>query len=299
MPSDLLPHQPLVESYLKKIPAPLAAFSFVNIFIWQDFFIFEFVELDGHLCIFACDEAGTFLYLPPLSKAAKAVVVQECFKRMAKLNKAKGVARVENVPGEQLAHFPSAEYTVHKKGYEYLYFRRDLVDLKGDAFKSKRNAANHFVKNYQSEYLPFEAAMSGECAALYEKWAQEKIAGAKDEIYRMMVEDNRLVHRRVFNSCRDLGLVGRVVRVDGKIAAYTFGYFLNKETFCDLVEIADAKFKGLATYIFWQLCNDPVLRETKFINVMDDYLPESVNRTKMSFRPAALLPSYTVSPKVL
>ncbi len=299
MPPDFLSNQPLVESYLKKIPSPLAAFSFANIFIWQDFFKFEFVAADGHLCIFASDEAGAFLYLPPLAKTVSVDVVEQCFKRMDKLNKSKGVTRIENVPEDQLAHFPSTAYSVHKKGYEYLYFRRDLVDLKGDAFKSKRNAANHFVKSYQSEYLPFEASMSGECTVLYEKWAEEKILGAKDEIYRMMVEDNRLVHRRVFNSCRDLGLVGRVVRVDGKVAAYTFGYFLNKDTFCDLLEIADPQFKGLATYIFWQLCNDPVLRETKFINVMDDFVPESVNRTKMSFRPAALLPSYTISPKVL
>ena len=293
MPSDPLSYQPLIESYLKKVPSPLAAMSFANISLWQDFFQFEIVEIDGHLCVFASDAAGKFLYLPPLAKTIKLPVIEQCFKRMGQ-----GVARIENVTEEQLPLFPKEKYKVHKKGYDYLYYRGDLADLKGDAFKSKRNSVNHFVKHHASEYEVFDNNMAKECGQLYDRWAEEKSASAKDDMHVMMIEDNRLVHRRIFKDHKELKLVGRVLKVDNKIVAYTFGHFLSKDMFCDLVEIADLEFKGAATYIFWLLCNDQVLKGIKFINVMDDMVPENVRRTKMSFRPAVMVPSYTVSPLV-
>lgn len=86
-----------------------------------------------------------------------------------------------------------------------------------------------------------------------------------------------------------------MVELEGKIVAYTFGYFLNSEIFCDLLEVADKGFRGLATYIFKQFCADPVLQSVKFINVMDDFAMETVKWTKMSFRPALLLPTYSIN----
>jgi len=298
MPPELLSYRPLVERYLKKISSSLAVFAYTNIFVWQDFFKFECVEIDDHLCVFASDDVGTFLYLPPLAKNVSPKVIGDCFARMKKANKGRGVTRIENVMEEQLKSYPLEEYQIHKKGYDYLYYRQDLVDFKGDAFKTKRNAVNHFVKHHECKYLPFAELMAVECMDLYNRWAKEKSVGVQDEMHLAMIEDNRLVHRRIFKNFRELGLVGRVIKVGDKIVAYTFGYFLNKETFCDLLEIADPQYKGAATYIFWLLCNDQVLKDMKFINVMDDMVPESVNRTKMSFRPAVMLPSYTVSPKL-
>ena len=137
--------------------------------------------------------------------------------------------------------------------------------------------------------------MVDECLQLYAAWDQTKRLTLKDETDLAMLDDNKAVHRRSLTSFKDLGLVGRVVKIKGKIAAYTFGYFLGPETFCDLLEIADKKYKGLTAYIFHQLCNDPVLREVNFINVMDDFALENVNRTKMSFRPSVLIPVYTVN----
>jgi hypothetical protein len=295
MSAELLKHQAIIDRYLGEIAAPSSAYSFVNIFIWQDFFRFDIVEIDGHLCVFAADDAGTFLYLPPLAKAIVPDVVEKCFERMTRLNNGRGVARIENVLQQQLVCFSEQKYKSTKKGYDYLYYRKDLADLKGDAFKSKRNAMNHFVKHHRSEYEFFESSMVAECEALYDRWAQDKTAGITDEMYRMMLQDNRLVHRQIFENFRALGLIGRVVKVAGRIVAYTFGYFLNRDTFCDLAEIADPQYKSAATYLFWLLCNDQVLKDIKFINVMDDMVPENVNRTKLSFRPAMMLPSYIVT----
>ncbi len=295
---DLLSYKPLVDRYLKLAKIDLAVASFVNIFVWQDFFEFQFEEIDGNLCVFASDAVGTFLYLPPLGKKMSPKAIKECFSRMKSSNKHKSLSRIENVSEQSLKSFLATDYKIYKKGYEYLYYRQDILELKGNAFKSKRNAYNYFEKNYSGEYLPYEPGMLKECLALYQKWAEHKRNGSQDEVYLQMIEENFKVHKRVLESYNDLDLVGRVVVVNNRIAAYTFGYQLNSKVFCDLCEVADIQFKGLPTYIFNRLCDDPVLGKTEFINVMDDFEMANVTKTKMSFRPALMMPGYVVSPLI-
>ena len=114
-----------------------------------------------------------------------------------------------------------------------------------------------------------------------------------------MIEDNEKVHAAALKSHKELGLVGRVVKIDGKIVAYTFGYHLNSRTFCVLFEIADLSYNGLAVYTFHSFCKDAALESYSFINVMDDFELDNVKATKMSFRPSVLLPTYTIRKRLI
>ena len=133
---------------------------------------------------------------------------------------------------------------------------------------------------------------------MYDRWAQERRRKNADPVYVQMLEENRAVHRLAMAYQKDLGLVGRIIRIDGKIKAYTFGYPLNIEIFCDLFEIADLKIKGLPTFAFREFCWDAEAAQYKFINVMDDFALPNVERTKLSFKPVAMLPVYTITKMV-
>src|SRR3990167_3748083 len=80
----------------------LSSFSFSSIYLWKDFFQFRFEVIDGCLCVFAGNEVGSFLYLPPLAPFGKKFslkAVEQSFKIMDKANgRHKGVSRIENVP---------------------------------------------------------------------------------------------------------------------------------------------------------------------------------------------------------
>lgn len=299
MTTALLERKELVQRYLREVPGQLSSFSFINIFTWQDFFQFEFETIDGNLCVFARHEAGTFLYLPPLGKNVSPATIAKCFERMDKVNRNKGVSRVENVHAQQLPLFPAGEFSHYNKGYEYCYYRKDLANLTGNAYKSKRSSYNHFAKNYQFKYLPYEDSMREECAALYRDWADSRRpVYADNAVSLQMLEENAGVHRLALRHYKELGLTGRVVVIDGKVKAYTFGYPLNEQTFCVLFEIADLACNGLGVFIFREFCRDAALAPYKFINVMDDFELKNIQRTKDSYHPVILLPSYTVTRKV-
>lgn len=295
MTMALLERKELIQQYLREAPGLLSSFSFVNIFTWQEFFQFELEVIDGNLCVFARHDAGTFLYLPPLGRNISPRTIAACFQRMEQANCRKGVSRVENVHACQLPLFSPEEFSYYNKGYEYCYYREDLVLLAGNPYKSKRSSYNQFARNYRFKYLPYEDAMREDCARLYQSWAQSRRpVYAGNAVALQMLEENAGVHQLALRHCNALGLTGRVVTIDGKIRAYTFGYPLNAQIFCVLFEIADLSFNGLGVFIFREFCRDAALAPYKFVNVMDNFELKNIQRVKDSFRPVVLLPSYTV-----
>lgn len=317
MSEHLLEQRPLLERYLKETARPLSAFSFVNLFAWKDFFDFEITPINGDLCVFAStmgtipasseilgkagssDRAGTFLYLPPLGKELKPQTIEECVDWLRKRNggSGPGVGRIENVPAEQLGLFPENKFRRLFKGREYCYYRQDLVDLKGNDYKSKRSDYNHFIRNHRARYRPFSPTDKEECLALYDRWAAGRRKSQRDEMYLHMLEDNRKVQEGLWEHDQSLGLIGRVVCVNDKIVGYTCGYALNDDIFCVLFEITDLSLKGLPVYIFREFCADPDIAGFRFINAMDDFGLENIEKTKLSFRPGILWSSYVVTPQ--
>ena len=86
MSSDLLKHKNIIEKYLKETPQQLSSFSFINLFIWKEFFDFTLKVIHGNLCIFAHHDLGSFMYLPPLGRRITTDTVEHCFEMMYKAN---------------------------------------------------------------------------------------------------------------------------------------------------------------------------------------------------------------------
>ena len=89
-------------------------------------------------------------------------------------------------------------------------------------------------------------------------------------------------------------MIRRVVTIDDRIAGYTFGYPVNDDVFCDLLEVADPDVPGLAAFLFREFCADEAVRSFRFINAMDTFGMPNVAQAKLSYRPSFLEPVYAV-----
>ena len=107
-----------------------------------------------------------------------------------------------------------------------------------------------------------------------------------------MLDDSGVILKEAFNQYSLLGFEGILVRVKGKVKAFTFGFKLNEETFCILYEITDLTCKGLAQFIFAEFCSQ--LKPYTFINIMDDSGLDNLRRVKLSYHPQSLLSSYSI-----
>ena len=283
------------DDYATHEPQTLSGFHYASLAGWEDFFTFETEIINESLCIFARQNLGVFMILPPLGKW-DSTTIECCFLHMKKTNKPGKFSRIENVPLQYINRFPSDRYDLDKRGYEYCYFKEDIMALEGQAYRSKRNDYNHFVAENNPCFLPYENSMKEECLALFDQWVLGRQKNP-DDIYQTMIQENRLVHARLMEQAEELGLIGRIVMVKEKIVAYTFGYALTSSVFCDLLEITDLPLRGASAYIFRKFCRDQALAPFRFINCMDDFGMPNVGRAKMSYQPTFLLPIYSVTQK--
>ena len=293
MNNNLLSQKPLFDAYVTQGPRTLSSYSFVPVFAWADFFDFEFKVMNEALCVFAHHAPGCFLYIPPLNSNLDLATAEECFAYMAKTSKAKGVARIENIPENLLKVFRQGQYNLFTKPAEYVYRKADLAAFKGNAYKSQRHDCNYFSAHYGNHaFVPYADEYLNECLSLYAHWAAKRALANTDAIYRSMLEDNCLVHERLMTHWQALGLIGRVLKVDGRIVGYTFGYPLDDQTFCVYIEVTDLSIKGAAAYLFNRFCSDEKLQPFSLINTMDDFAMPNVARAKQAYHPDQMIISY-------
>ncbi len=211
---------------------------------------------------------------------------------MDKFNKNPGLSRIENVEEKERVFYQDSGYECRYKSFDYLCLRSALAGLKGNRFKSKRSCINYFTKNYSFEYWDYSCDDKDGCLQLYKDWMKSRKLQDVDPVYKGMLGDNFLCLEVLLRDYKNLDLIGRVIKIDSLIKGFSFGFQLNKETFCILFEIADLSFKGLSQYIFRRFCED--LKKYRYINIMDDSGLQNLKKVKLSYHPLRLIPAYIV-----
>jgi len=285
----------ILNKFLGLTRQELSVYAFENIYIWKGLFEIYWSVIEESLCIFFKDKMGCFLYLAPLSRDKKPQVIQKVFQMMDGWNKNKEVSRIENVAERDISFYEDLGYSCQIKSYDYLCRRQDLVQLRGNKFKSKRAVFNYFIKHYAFQYLPFSLKYRDDCIKLYNCWMRERKARNPDPIYRQMLQDSRVCLETTLDNYADLNFIGRIIRINKTTKAFTFGFKLNPDTFCILYEITDLSIKGLSQFIFRQFCSE--LKDYKYINIMDDSGLENLKIVKLSYHPVKLIPAYIITRK--
>lgn len=286
----------------------LAAWAFAPHYVWNEVLSYELAEIDGWWCLFARYVDGMFMPLPPLGPRpgvglhianAYRDVVNQAMDFMKGKNHGREVTRIENVPGELKSCFEDMGYTLTSKDPDYLYRRQDIIGLKGDRYKAPRAAYNRFLRAHRARVRPYEMIDRDECLALFHRWAAQKeaqhaqVGMPSDTIAGYMLQDAESAHRVILHSSEPLGLIGRVLWVDGVIRAYTFGFERSSDVFCVLVEVADRTLYGAAQFLFREFCRE--MEGYAFINTMDDSGLPSLARSKRAYHPIQMVANYIVT----
>lgn len=288
----------IFDEYAHRTHPQLSNYAFAPLYVWKEHFQYYWARLAEHLCLFAKQGEDYFMPILPIpcdpENHTYQNVIRTAYQFMLESNRNPHIARIENVPQELRAFFEKIGFRAALKETEYLYETAALSELRGNRFKSKRNAYNAFIVRYPSaEFRPYCSADGEACFALYDAWHTARAAKCEDAVYCAMLEDSRSAHRTAIGHTEALGLFGRVVRIDEETRGYTFGYPLNADTFCVLFEITDLGIKGLAQFIYREFCKE-LVDTYRWISAMDDSGLENLKRVKRSYHPCQLLPSYNI-----
>ena len=174
------------------MPVELSRYAFASHYIWRNFFDFYWTVIDDQFCLFAHQDGDYFMPITPMGASLSRKVIHEAYAFILEANRAKQIARIENVPADLIPLFHEMGFHSTQKETEYLYETDALIQLKGDRYKSKRAVYNALIRNHPAAQLePYQPSHHTDCLALYESWQQERRGKSHDEIYRAMLEDSR------------------------------------------------------------------------------------------------------------
>lgn len=287
-----------LDPYLKKSEKNGSEYSFSTLYMWSGIFhtFHNIIQTDNDSLLLIRsrkDQNSPYHYLYPLSQ--KGPVPPRT--AMNVLEKASGnqpflLGGLSGSEAEMLeSEFPEKHVIEPvRDSFDYIYDINDLAHLKGKKLQSKRNHLNAFLKLYPHfEFLPVTETDIADCLVMNDEWC--KIMGC---IYNQGMEEETCAVHRAFRAYKTLALEGFMIKVDGKIIAYTLGEPHKKDTYLVHVEKAFPEYRGA-----YQAINQLMIKNVmdkypnvKYINREDDAGDKGLRHAKMSYRPILLLEKY-------
>ena len=165
---------------------------------------------------------------------------------------------------------------------DYIYLRERLVSLSGKSLQSKRNHVNKFEKLYPNySYEPMTKANSAECLAVEQEWLRQHGTEEGEDKEQEVIQ-------RLFDHFDELGLSGGILRVDGRVVAFTLGSPINETTFGVHIEKADRDYEGSYTMIN-KLFASTIPEQYVYVNREEDLGLEGLRKAKLSYKPETIL----------
>ena len=270
----------IFDEYLDREPSEVCELSFSNIFIWKESEHPRWTILNGSLCVIVEPDFEDPYFLPPVGGERVPETVAACLAHAPRLSR---------VPESFVDRYGSGFRVEEDPGnFDFVYLRQELAELKGKKFDGKRNRIRKFESTFAHEYHILTRADVPGCFRLLEDWFEEKRNG---DPY-MRAEKVAII--QALASFERLGLKGGVVKVGGRVEAFTMGGRLTADMAVIPIEIANPGLVGLAQWINREFVYREWL-DYAFINREQDMNVEGLRRAKLSYQPARLVKKYNLS----
>jgi len=182
------------------------------------------------------------------------------------------------------------EVTEAREHWDYLYDRKELVELSGNRFHKKKNLLNQFKNKYEAVYLPFGPEMVAQAKGMQEDWCTWRDCEGKDTL----AAENKAIAKVLDNWQQLSGVTGGGLRVDSTLAAYTVAEVMPDNSLVIHFEKACPDFKGSYQAINQMfLANDP--SPCTLVNREQDLGDEGLRKAKLSYNPVDFVRKYRVA----
>lgn len=261
--------------------------TFNTLFLWQDAYQTSWAEHDGILFVRAGTGKDTF-FMPPFAKEEENFVhgLALIHEEYDKLGLPFRLKSASSWVTEQIERLVPGKYDFieDRDNEEYIYRTEDMIRLPGKKLRMKKNHLNGFLRQY-ADYQ-------------YEAITKENLEDAKAGIHDWFlrhgdIEEEEQAIKRCFDHWDALGVKGAVIRIYGKVEAFTNGDSINEKMAHIIFEKANPEIRGL-----YQAINRDFLMhefaETEFVNREEDLGLPGLREAKMGYHPDHLTEKYDV-----
>jgi hypothetical protein len=289
----------LLKPFFNPLKHPLAIYSLPSLIAWNSDFnpTFFTIENDVLLLMMAgtpAEFSKTRCLLLPLSPHREVSISE-----LADIARRYSLATFCFIPESYVeqsglssleALFSLTEQTDYS---DYVYLKKDLIDLKGNRYRNKRNHIQKFRKIYveteRTAIEPLSEINIPETLLFLERWCAENNRCDPRENLNLSLESNAA--RIMLENLELLEARGLAIRIDGEICAFGIVNSLTERMSILNVEKADSKIPGLYQFLD-QECARRLFEGMDYINKESDMGLPGLAHSKQSYGPVKRIRSY-------
>ncbi|MGA1872784.1 MAG: DUF2156 domain-containing protein [Thermoplasmatota archaeon] len=269
---------PVFREHYKKFPPEHSDYLHGTMYTWRDYMTYSFMKRGDHLFIIG-ELDGKHYIRPPVGPLDR-----EVFAEVIELSRGEGWDPVISMIGAGTTkwmkeEFPEFKYEGHRDYYEYVYLSSDLADLPGKDYLKVRNYLNKFRKSNDHTVENITRENIGEVKEFLIRWCERR--GCQEDAFLLQ---ERQTNFHALNDMFELDLEGLVIRVDGRIEAFSLFEKLSEDMVVVHHEKANVELAGL-----YQAINNETAKALagryRYINRESDMGVEGLRRAKNKYRP--------------
>jgi len=258
-------------------------YTFANLYNWAEVHNICIAEMGGLLIVRNGRE--NYGYLFPVGEGD----VRPALEEITEMSHRLGHTLVHyNMPREAMealdALYPGRfTFREQRDNFDYIYTRESLAGLAGKKLHGKRNHIARFKAAYPDwHYEPLTTQNLNEAWEMSLEWCRQKNC-----MQTASLRQESCAVYRAFQNFEAESLVGGLLRVGGRVVAFTMGSPVTEDTFVVHIEKAFSDVQGAYPMINQQFVQN-ALEGYTYVNREDDLGDEGLRRAKLSYYPAFL-----------
>lgn len=258
---------------------------FGNLYIWHFSREIKYTIIEDCLVVWTKfpKESHPFIFYP-LGRGNRKVALQIMQEYFLDNKIPFSLRSLETYQSEELASFfpNSFEITPNRDRFDYIYNIDELIALSGRQLHKKKNHLNRFFNLYPDfSYEHINSNNAIEVLEAYRLWFEDsdKSEGLRNEIIGI---------EAVLQNFTYLDMKGAIIRIHGKIAAFSLAEQINEDSVVIHIEKGNTFYAGIYQAINQQfLKND--FSHLKYVNREEDLGIEGLRKAKMTYKPCRFI----------
>jgi Uncharacterized conserved protein len=264
-------------------------YNFTFMYIWRHVFHYRAAQMNQHLILKAAwaGRPPSYLYpagcgdVAPIIEAIRADAASAGTPLVFHTVLTEQKTLLETLYPGQFSFMSVDDY------FDYVYDAQSLITLSGKKLHAKRNHINRFkAENPDWTYEAITGANLPEVLQMSDDWLKRHMEDAT----RSLEQESLSVYAAIRDFCA-LGMDGGLLRVNGRIVAFSMGDRLNSDTYLVHIEKAYSDIHGAYAMINQQFAEHNC-QGYRYINREDDSGQEGLRKAKQSYRPAFLVEKF-------
>lgn len=274
-----------INRYLSMQKTRSCEFTFANIYLWSCHYKVRFGIIEDMLVFQHEEDLGSFSF-PAGRKEGIKPAIDALMVYAQEIGEEFKLHLVTPEQFEMLESFYPGLFEIeyNRDEADYVYETEKLASLSGKKYHGKKNHINKFKRLYPNwSYETLNDKNAEECFQMALTWRRENGCEADAEKNaEMCVALNSL---RLY---KELELRGGLLKVDGKVVAYSVGEPVCDDTIVVHIEKALSDIQGAYTMINQQFVQHECM-DFKYVNREDDVGEEGLRQAKLSYHPVFLV----------